>query len=278
MRSFLIVVFLVVISFEKIYAQNGASGFYEKYRDKELRKNDLSASEFQSLLKKYNFSDIFTCTDNSAVYGFIGDNFQRIHIKFIKVSKSKTVTGVYDIYGKSMVKNNIDDFHGILSITKIRIYKNICLGVDNMYKDSGIKAEGRLIGTYQFSENTQQNHSGIFKGTFQSDFFIDKNNKICYDSLSMVSDSFTNNRFVGTWTSYDGNLIKKCNWGDYRIPNSGDFDIGAGDFSPDTSNPELGWQTYQDQFLTDITNLPLKHSRRGKLKKTSGGNKSSRFF
>ena len=108
MRSFLIIVFLVAISFENIYAQNGASGFYEKYRDRNLQKNDLSATEFQNVINKYNFSPIFTCTDNSVVYGFIGDNFQRIRIKFIRLSKSKTVPGVYDIYGKSMVKNNID--------------------------------------------------------------------------------------------------------------------------------------------------------------------------
>ena len=249
MRSILIAA-LLIISFVNTYAQNGASGYYEKYRDQDLRKNDLSADKFQSLINKHNFSKIFTCTDNSVVYGFVGNDFQRIHIKFISISKSKTSPGLYYIYGKSMVRNNIDEFHGTLSISKVRMYKNICLGVDSMYKDSGIKAEGRLIGTYKLSENTKQKYSRIFKGTFQSDFFIDKNNKICYDSLSMVSDGFTNNQFVGIWTCYQTGEIKKCNWGDYRIPNSGNFDIGAGDFSPDTSDPKLDWKTYQEQWLT----------------------------
>jgi hypothetical protein len=264
MRSLLIVLLLIAITFKNVDAQNGAGGFYDKYRVEELRKNDLSTSEFQNLLKKYNFSEIFTCTDNSVVYGFIGNNFQRIRIKFIKVSKSKTVPGVYNIDGKSMVKNNIDNFHGTLSISKIRMYKNICMGVDSMYKDSGIKAEGRLIGTYELSENSQQNNSVIFKGIFQSDFFIDKHNKICYDSLSMVSDGFTNNQFVGTWTSNKNNVSKKCNWGDYRIPDSSDLDIGAGEFSPADKYLPNGWQSVRDVVVNSPNNKQAKQIEEAK--------------
>ena len=40
--------------------------------------------------------------------------------------------------------------------------------------------------------------------------------------------------------------MKRCNWGDYRIPNCGDLDIGAGGFSPADKYLTNGWQNYRD--------------------------------
>jgi hypothetical protein len=41
-------------------------------------------------------------------------------------------------------------------------------------------------------------------------------------------------------------VIKRCNWGDFRIPNSGDLDGGAAGFSP-WKHKENGWQDFGDQ-------------------------------
>lgn len=59
---------------------------------------------------------------------------------------------------------------------------------------------------------------------------------------------------MGTWTSYANNSSKRCNWGEFRIPYSGDLDIGAGEFSPDTKYLDKGWDTYYRAFIQNDTN------------------------
>ena len=38
--------------------------------------------------------------------------------------------------------------------------------------------------------------------------------------------------------------MEKCNWGDFRIPDSQGLDIGAGEFSPVDEHSDHGWQVY----------------------------------
>ncbi len=175
------------------------------------------------------------------IYGFIGNDYQRIRIKLITVTKSKEAN-IYTVYGKSMVKDNICDFYGTITISSIRKFKTISNGVDSMYKNAGIKGQFVILGDYLFSESKIQKHSGIFKGTFQTDFYINKSNVIKYDDIDIQADGFSNNQFVGSWSDYNEKLTKKCNWGDFRIPESGDLDIGAGDFSPNEKYLKNGWQ------------------------------------
>lgn len=199
----------------------------------------------QANLKKHDFSNIWMQTDNSVIFGFIGTNHQRIRIKFLKVTKDNLRPEIYHVSGKSMVKGNICDFSGTIKISNIQRYKKTSVGLDGEYKNK-VAGEYSLTGAYIFNENKTQSHVGVFKGIFQSDIYIDKKNGIHYDDLDKVSDSYSNNQFVGSWTSYDHKITKLCNWGDYRIPNAGGFDSGEGEFNPNTKDASLGWQTYID--------------------------------
>ena len=41
---------------------------------------------------------------------------------------------------------------------------------------------------------------------------------------------------------YNSNTVKKCNWGDYRVPNINcDFDIGVGEFNVSDKYWNKGW-------------------------------------
>jgi hypothetical protein len=211
-----------------------------------LQKKDLTGKVLSLSLNDFNFSPLFMHTDNSVIYGFIGDNYQRIHIKFITITKKQSSPDIYLVSGKSMVKNNICDFRGTITVSNIRKYKSMSYGVDDEYKHKGIKGQYVILGSYSLSETFTQAHSGTFKGVFQSNLYLDKNNKVHYDDISSNSDGYTNNQFVGQWVAYQGNIIKKCNWGDFRVPNSGDLDIGAGEFSPNEKYLQHGWQTRRD--------------------------------
>ncbi len=245
-------------------AQTEADAFKRKQLSNALLENREQSQQFRPV----DFSELWTTTENQYVYGFIGDKYERIRIKFILIKKIPS-TNSYTVYGKSMVKTNICDFKGTLNVTNIRKVKNTSNGVDNELKGKGIKGQYIILGDYEFAETKGQAHSGRFKGSFNTSFYLDKDNVAQYDNIDLNSDGFTNNEFVGKWTMYNSNFIQRCNWGDYRIPNSGDLDIGAGEFSPADKYLTMGWQNlynaYADKSPNKKTALKIEQANWWKL-------------
>jgi hypothetical protein len=245
---------IIAFQFTITFAQTEA----EKFRNKSLSGNYLSPAELKSKFTRYDYSKLFTVTDNAFVYGFIGDNFQRIRVKIISIKKDPSLPDTYNVYGKSMVKSNIDEFRGTIKITNIRKYKQTSYGVDDELKGSGIKGEYLLIGSYNFAEAATQEHAGVLKGTFRSTFYLGKNNTVYYDDIEKNADGYSNNQFVGQWVNHNNKLVKTCNWGDYRIPNSQGLDGGAGEFSPNDKYLSAGWQTVRDAYRDSATAIKVK--------------------
>lgn len=217
----------------------------EAFRNKNLHNTGLTSAEFKDVFGQNRLGKFFTLTDNSMVYGFIGGNYQRLRIKIISVKQSK-IANSYMVYGKSMVKGNICEFNGVIDIKNIRKYKETSYGLDDKFRNARLKGRFIIIGDYTFDENQKQKYSGVFKGVFAAKFYLDKNGDVHYDDIDLNADGFANNQFVGTWTEYGSKTSKRANWGDFRIPNSGDLDIGAGDFSPAGKYLKYGWQSCQD--------------------------------
>ncbi len=216
-----------------------------------LSNKNLSTKNYKNSLIKYDFCSLWTDTDNSSIFGFIGQNYRRIRVKIISAIKDKNNPHIYAVSGKSMIKNNICSFSGTIKITRARIYKKMHFGVDDEYKNKGIKKQGIVIAEYHFSDNKACIFSGIFDGLLLSRWYIDGNGKLKYDDIEKESDSYGNNQFVGTWKKYSGDVVKISNWGDYRIPLSGDLDGGAGEFSPAEKYLKFGWQTYRDAYVNN---------------------------
>ena len=51
-------------------------------------------------------------------------------------------------------------------------------------------------------------------------------------------------------SSYKTKSSKKCHWGDYRIPDCGDLDKGAGEFSVSEKYIKNGWENYKLAWKT----------------------------
>jgi len=222
----------------------------QKFKETQFQDKHMLKMELKDQLIKNDFTKLFMQTDNSVVYGFIGENYQRLRVKFISVTEDTSLSDTYIVYGKSMVKNNICEFHGSIKITNIRKLNITQHGCEDEEKYKGFKGQFFILGDYTFSENEEQKYTGIFNGTFRSDFFIDKSNHVIYDDIENCSDSYTNNQFVGQWIGYKTKIAKRCNWGDFRVPNSGDLDIGAGEFSPDDKYLKFGWQSRRDLMIS----------------------------
>ena len=214
------------------------------------RNEELKTQNLISNYNQFDFSNIWTLTENKNVVGIIGKDHQRLKIKLTSVEKDPKNSNNYFVSGKSWVKGTICDFSGTITLTEIKEVKELHFGVDDEYADKGIKSQGTLIADYEFKENTEQRHSGIFQGKLHSKWFLNSENKIEYDNIEFISDGYLNNAFVGTWKSYTTEKEKMCNWADYRIPiTNRDFDIGAGEFSPSEKYYEKGWENYQKAWL-----------------------------
>lgn len=217
---------------------------------------EIQTSDFSEEIGKYDISQLWlvdqfeiendiASIERPAPLGYIGDNFQRLHIHFISAIQNPENKLEYFIYGKSKVKENICSFQGTITIEESRTYDE---------GDVPSLKQGFVKGRYTFYENPQQKGTGVLKGKFKTDFYINEKNEIKYDAIAFVADGFKNNQFEGTWTSYKTKESKKCNWGDYRIPDSDGLDIGAAEFSPMDKYSSFGWENY----ITAWNNYPDK--------------------
>lgn len=196
-----------------------------------------SVFEEDKEILNHNFSEIIN-DKRSEFIGYIGENYQKICIHFDKVEKESNIT--YRIIGYSTVKSNKCSFSGYIQIIDIRELNEYIYGVDDFMKGQ-VKQQGICIARYNFEEDSTQENSGIFSGISLLRWYIDSNNKLNYDDIGDDSDNYSNNQFLGVWSSYSTNKRKKCAWGQYRIPDCGDLDIGASEFSVNPVYASNGW-------------------------------------
>lgn len=237
--------FILLLIANFVFAQTKSKFLDDFVPDYELNPENVLANYNQ-----FDFSGIWTQTENHLIYGVIGSEHQRIKVKLISVSKNSTKPNEYNVSGKSNVKGNICDFSGSITLIEIKETKTLHFGVDDEFKEKGIKSQGIAIADYEFSENQNQEHTGIFKGKLYSKWYLTIDNQVKYDDIESMSDGYMNNAFVGTWERYSNGKKRICNWADFRVPNANeDFDIGAGEFSPAPKYYSMGWENYVKAWL-----------------------------
>jgi hypothetical protein len=176
--------------------------------------------------------------------GFIGDNFERIRLQFLSVIVNYDNPFEYFVYGKTMVNNVICDFQGSLNITKTGL-KNDTIHID--------LNRGFISGDFVFFEDPACMHSGVFRGYFVSQIYQDKTGTFYYDDIDNEDDNFTNNEFIGDCFDYKSEGSYICNFGDFRIPESGNLDVGKTEFSPSAQFLKNGWENFSnDQNMENI--------------------------
>jgi hypothetical protein len=189
---------------------------------------------------KYDMSTILV--PRIPFLGYIGNEYRRLNIYFTSVSKSPKEDNLYLVFGISLVGENKCSFQGTIQIDQVREFQALHYGVDNIYKDAGIRAQGALIGHYKFVETPDHNHCGVFKGIMTAFWVVDRNGIIHSDHIEWYSDNYRNNQFIGTWTEYGKSKEVVANWGEARIPFSSKLDIGAGEFGVNPKYLDMGWE------------------------------------
>ena len=208
----------------------------------------VPSSNYYSAIKSFDLSKLWlpgkvhvieSGTEQSTIdtepLGCIGNDYQRFYIHYTSVVKDRTNPYEYHVKGKTKVKDNVCSFSGTITITKADLFSE---SDDPQYKEGVVKCSISL------NEDSSQTGSGRITGTLITNWCLDKQGRIHYDTIDSEADSFSNNQCEATWTSYKTHKSKKCNWGDFRIPASGDLDTGAGEFYVNEKYLNNGWRNY----------------------------------
>ncbi|GHU96170.1 hypothetical protein FACS1894156_6880 [Bacteroidia bacterium] len=221
----------------------------------------VPVANFYEQIKKYDLSEVLAPDSigdgrkikKSEILGFIGDNYQRFYIHFISIIQNPTNSYEYFAYGKTKVKQNICTFQGTIKVSeaKLNVESGDCTDCQQGYAvcDVLLFEDGKLSGT------------GFFEGKLTTNFTFDTKGNIEYDAIYLSADGFSNNGFVGNWTSYKTKIAKKCHWGDYRIPESSDLDIGAGEFIINDKYVNNGWENFMLCYYGREENPKVKAAR-----------------
>lgn len=109
---------------------------------------------------------------------------------------------------------------------------------------------GVVLRNINLKKTPYETGSGTFSGYLLFFWYESNNNRIIYDDIDDYSDSYCNNLYAGIWKSYTTKKSKPCAWGQYRIPTSGDLDIGASEFSVNPKYSHNGWEN--DEILGQL--------------------------
>lgn len=236
-----LVIFVTIILFTLVGARAQQSrDWHQMLKDPNFTGERFKAQSRVDHYAEYDFSTLFA--PRTQFLGFIGDDYQRLKIYFTSISKAPRAPRSYRVDGISIVKSNKITFSGEMRIDRVLEYKQHRFGLDDRMKDIGHKAQGVLFASYKFAEDRTRPKSGVFEGLMLFSWYLDIDGVMQYDDIEFHSDSFRNNQYVGTWTQYGSSKRKVANWGEYRIPFSGDLDIGAGEFSPNSKYLDKGWR------------------------------------
>jgi hypothetical protein len=170
--------------------------------------------------------------------GFIGDDYQRLQIRFMSVIQNFDNPYEYFLYGKSRVEENICEFQGSLIIRETGVIED---------EEFTNVTRAYLAGDYVLFEDQSCLHSGIFRGNFITTVYLDDEGTVYYDNLEKDERDYTNNEFFGQWEGYYPYEVMDANWGDYRIPYSTQLDMGLDAFKPSFNFLDQGWQEYLDE-------------------------------
>ena len=173
--------------------------------------------------------------------GILGDKYTLIEL-FIHPEVERIDSLTFKVKGKSKVGKNICDFTGEIQIEHI-------YNIWERANDPDSPNYYVMVCNYLFTEDKAQYGTGFFKGTYGAYCYIDKaNKKICLD-IDAGGGELNNRNYVGIWQSYKTKAVKRCIWGDYRLPYTFDFDIGDEDMrvNPKYNSPE--WEEWQSEIV-----------------------------
>lgn len=206
----------------------------------ELRNTDLSRMIIpDSILTNPDYcsqKDEFMFIEKTSEFepiGYRGRDFQRFYIHYDSVRFMGN--GIYKVEGRTRYRDTIRLFSGTITLDSMRLCKKENLPSTGEF--------GTLCGHYQFDED-EFSGGGVLTGKMWIGF-AKINGRFYYDAFKLgLADGYSNRQYEGVWTSKGLTRMEKCNWGDFRIPDSRGLGSGEAEFIPRDSCLDRGWRIY----------------------------------
>lgn len=242
---------IILICFSQIVKGQGL----EKYKDlinldDELKIEKSNIEEIKTVdLKGFWFKNSI-----ERRFGFIGSNYRRLDMIYLSIIKNPDNPTQYLVFGKSRASDNVCAFQGFIEIEESFYIKSL----EYFSGQSGL-----IVGNYTFYESPDSGHSGVFRGRFVTYWTKNEKGDFKYMELPAIEG---NNQFSGTWTGYGKTNEIITNWGDSRIPNSGDLDVGTSEFGPNKKYQEYGWDSFIKAYFGGFDKKTTNKARQDELR------------
>jgi hypothetical protein len=174
--------------------------------------------------------------------GVLGKNHQRFYIHYTSVVKDAANPYKYNVQGKTRVGNQVRPFTGTITVTQAGIYKP----GNNPYAPDPYKGykRGKLIAKVSLKEAG----AGGINGELITEFCINAQNQLLYDTLDYGIDGYGNNQFTGLRT--DGTIVaQKLQYGDITIQGSEFSDVDG--ITVPAKYEKYGWQSFVNAIPND---------------------------
>ena len=178
--------------------------------------------------------------DRPAPLGYRGADYERFDMCFTTVKKSGAFT--YSINGWTACKRIDLPFNGWIQLDSVKEYGGYYSEVEkDTHSPDNPVTYYRLYAHYFFSVGLNNIVSAEMSGLSWYDI-AEYDGILYYDGTGLISDGYCNNQYEGIWVDKATGDTLVCNWGDFRIPASNGFDIGAGEFSVAPEYRQNGWE------------------------------------
>lgn len=175
-------------------------------------------------------------TKRPKILAFVGKDYMRFELRMMEVFKDSINPSRYRMWGRTRHMGWARTFVGDLFIQDIKLLKN----------KKGSYSEGVLKANLFLREDSLSQGAAHYEGILTCNFLISEKGKVYYNSLSLNKAEFSNNQFVGKRIPFQKNKeVQTCNWGDFRIPECGDLDIGKERFRPNEKYLNQNWRMYK---------------------------------
>lgn len=241
---------LTLIFLLSIYSVNGQSVEFTEL----VRNSDLSSVIFPDSItddagERFKRPEILAAVDSS---------YERFYIHFTEIKKSASNQLEYAVKGKTRSGKNVYNFKGLMNIEAIIPMQDM-----DGYETIGVKSIGYMNIAIHLTEEYSKNYT--ISGNLHFEFLVDSLGEIQYDAFMLIADGYSNNQFTGYRYTKNGRKAT-CNWGDFRIPNSGELDGGTGEFIINKKYASHGWQNYIDAWGYELTPEQREVARKEELR------------
>lgn len=202
----------------------------------------------EPFLKAHDLSPFLKTDSLYGNNGVFGNDYGRLQIAFATVKKDPEKPAFYHVTGASRHKKNVNQFAGDLIIDKIYQYP----GDREIYTEDPErmvasdtkpdKAYTIIEGRFRITEDTAQQFSGQFIGTFKLKLHELKDGSLINDLRNYEGAQYSNAIFQGNWRTRGLKEPVKAVWAEGRIPVPEGVDTGTNEFTIAKEYEEHGWK------------------------------------